>query len=232
MTSHHQERVGSDRSLVSRRQILKLGSLVAACSVSVVHSTFASDLKQCSARFSGEVVTKWLKDGRHMQLAEPFEYIGSDCRRWTVPKGAVTDGASIPQLFWTGLGGPFEDKYREASVIHDHYCELRNRKDVSVHNVFYDAMLTSGVDPTRAWIMHQAVLRFGPRWPDPAIDDPKCDVVDQNYDFTLCAQSASKPKLIWPRFNKALGKKFLVQIEKKAHQADLKKLRELVDALN
>ena len=44
-------------------------------------------------------------------------------KTWTAPKGAKVDGASIPQLFWTPIGGPFEGKYRYASVIHDTECD-------------------------------------------------------------------------------------------------------------
>jgi Protein of unknown function (DUF1353) len=43
-----------------------------------------------------------------------------------VPAGAIVGGASIPQVFWSIIGGPFEDKYREASVIHDYYCEQKS----------------------------------------------------------------------------------------------------------
>jgi hypothetical protein len=33
--------------------------------------------------------------------------------------------------------------------------------------MFYDAMLTSGVEQARALVMYGAVYRHGPRWPDP-----------------------------------------------------------------
>src|SRR5690242_3570669 len=69
--------------------------------------------------YQGRVITEWLPDNRKMRLIEPFEYIGPDGRRWPVPAGTVVDGASIPQAFWSIIGGPFEGAYRPASVIHD-----------------------------------------------------------------------------------------------------------------
>ncbi|WP_412773782.1 DUF1353 domain-containing protein [Nitrobacter sp.] len=41
------------------------------------------------------------------------------CTLWSVPAGATVDGASIPQLFWSLLGG------RNASAIHDWFCTRR-----------------------------------------------------------------------------------------------------------
>ena len=101
---------------------------------------------------------------------------------WPVPPGTVVDGASIPDIFWSVIGGPFEGVYRGPSVVHDFYCGSRIRPCPDVHRVFYDAMLTAGVSKKRAWLMYQAVFRFGPQWKDPKID-PKCQIIDSDYDF-------------------------------------------------
>src|ERR1035441_4686270 len=45
--------------------------------------------------------------------------IDPDGLEWKAPKGLVTDGASIPQIAWTPVGGPFEGLYRLAAVVHD-----------------------------------------------------------------------------------------------------------------
>jgi len=211
-----------------RRNFLRLVAVAVGHAFVAPGSALA---KTCGDRFSGQVVEKWLDDGRNMQLAESFEYISSDCRRWPVPKGAVTDGASIPPVFWSVLGGPYEDKYRTAAVIHDYYCDVRTRKYTSVHKVFYEAMQTSHVDSTRAWIMYQAVLRFGPRWPDPPIDDPRCDAVDAKYDFTLCAQNSAKPPVTWPVLDQQRGQAFLDEIKSRASTSDLQALTRAVSKL-
>ena len=62
--------------------------------------------------------------------------------------------------------------FGKSSIVHDFYCDVRTRKSVDVHQAFHDAMICAGVEPQRAWLMHQAVLRFGPYWTDP---DPACE---------------------------------------------------------
>jgi hypothetical protein len=83
-----------------------------------------------------------------------------------VPRGATVDGASIPWLLWTPLGGPFEGKYRDASVVHDYYCSVHSTDHRSVHLMFYRAMMVSGVSVARAKVMYLAVKFFGPSWSD------------------------------------------------------------------
>jgi hypothetical protein len=83
---------------------------------------------------------------------------------WSVPSGTRVDGASIPSVFWSIIGAPYTGKYREASVIHDYFCETKSRHWKAVHRVFLDGMLARGVDKIQAQLMYLAVYRFGPRW--------------------------------------------------------------------
>lgn len=115
-------------------------------------------------RFEGDLTLRALPDGRSMQLVQPFKYIDSHDVAWSVPKGIKVDGASIPSVFWSIIGAPFTGKYRDASVIHDYYCQTRSRHWKAVHRVFYDGMLARGVDALQAKLMYLAVYRFGPRW--------------------------------------------------------------------
>lgn len=119
---------------------------------------------QGNGSFVGKVVAEWLPDGRGMKLIEPFSYLDPRGSRWDAPVGWVVDGASIPQIAWSVIGGPFEGKYRNASVIHDVACDQKSRPWVEVHRAFYTAMLASEVDPIRAKIMYAAVYYGGPRW--------------------------------------------------------------------
>ena len=117
-------------------------------------------------RYVGELVVRLLPDGRRVQLFQEFGFIDSGQTTWHVPSDAIVDGASIPQALWPLMGGPFEGKYRDASVIHDYHCDTRTRSWQAVHRVFYDAMRVSGVGETRAKIMYAAVYFKGPRWSD------------------------------------------------------------------
>ncbi|MEI6505722.1 MAG: protealysin inhibitor emfourin [Planctomycetota bacterium] len=115
-------------------------------------------------RFIGDVVAKWGDDGRDMTLVEPFAYVDPQDVRWDAPAGVVVNGASIPRAFWSLIGGPFEGRFRNASVIHDVACEARDRPWQAVHRMFFDASRCGGVGPVKANTMYYAVFHFGPRW--------------------------------------------------------------------
>lgn len=108
-----------------------------------------------------------LDDGRRATLIDPISYHDPAGSAWPVPAGSQLDGASIPRPFWSIIGGPFEGKYRNASIVHDRYCDTRERPWQGTHRMFYPAMRCSGVSAITARIMFYAVYRFGPRWPDP-----------------------------------------------------------------
>ena len=117
-------------------------------------------------KYSGPIRTEW-EQGRKMRLLEDVKYTGPDGTVWLAPKGCSIDGASIPKAFWCIVGGPYEDSYRDASVIHDVACDQRTARWQDVHRMFYTGMRCSGVAENRAKLMYAAVVRFGPRWPKP-----------------------------------------------------------------
>jgi hypothetical protein len=125
------------------------------------------------AMFEGRAVAELLDDGRRLKLTEPFAYIDAAALRWEVPAGATVDGASIPRALWTIVGGPLEGKYRNASIIHDWYCDLRSRPRRAVHRVFYEAMISSKVSALQARILYAGVLAGGPRWSETVVENVK-----------------------------------------------------------
>jgi hypothetical protein len=135
---------------------------LAFCFLCLVWSSDAN--AQSNGQFSGDLLLHPMPDGQNMELRAPFSYKDSAGVSWSVPAGTQVDGASIPSVFWSILGAPFTGKYREASVIHDYYCQTHSRHWKAVHRVFYDGMLARGVDSTQASLMYLAVYRFGPRW--------------------------------------------------------------------
>lgn len=110
------------------------------------------------------VQVEFLPDGRKVRLVNPLAFTGVDGHPWPVDAEVIVDGASIPRVFWTLIGGPFEGLYRDASIIHDRYCDLRSRSWRDTHRMFHSAMRCSGVGAGKARIMFYAVYRFGPRW--------------------------------------------------------------------
>jgi hypothetical protein len=118
--------------------------------------------------YSGSPKTEWLPDGRRMRLLERITF--SDAiqnRDWVAPQDWIVDGASIPRLFWSVIGGPLEGPYRNASVFHDVAGDQKWEPWKMVHRMFYNAMRCSDVNSLQAKIMYYAVYHFGPRWGPP-----------------------------------------------------------------
>ncbi|EKT4097529.1 DUF1353 domain-containing protein [Stenotrophomonas maltophilia] len=116
-----------------------------------------------AGEFTKPVTVNLLPNGM-IELANDVIYTDDAGRKWRAPKGTIADGASIPRMFWSVIGGPLDGDYRNASIIHDVYCVSRSMPWREVHRVFYEAMLSSKVDPYKARVMYAAVYHFGPRW--------------------------------------------------------------------
>lgn len=153
---------------VSRRKLISWGAFcvafAAVCAGGIWYFTRETIDNIRVGRFQGDLIWKALEDGRYMELVAPYSYIDGRGETWDVPAGAKVDGASIPAPLWSAIGGPFEGKYRNASVIHDYYCDTKSRHWEATHRVFYEAMLANGVERKLAQLMFYAVYRFGPRW--------------------------------------------------------------------
>ena len=65
-----------------------------------------------------------------MTLLDDFGYVDPGKITWKAPKGHKIDGASIPPVFWSFIGGPFEGKYRNASVVR---CETEALANSAPH---------------------------------------------------------------------------------------------------
>jgi hypothetical protein len=120
--------------------------------------------------FKGTVQAEWLPPSttgdtfRDMRLLAPFGYIDARGTHWDVPAGYITNGASVPWGLWNIVGGPFDGPYRDAAVIHDYFCDKKDRPWEDVHKMFYEAAIARGTRESVAATMY-AGLRFGgPRW--------------------------------------------------------------------
>jgi hypothetical protein len=143
-------------------------------------------------RYLGRLALEPLPDGRRMRLLEPFGFLDENQTRWPVPPRTKVDGASIPKVLWPLIGGPFEGKYRNASVIHDYYCDTRRRPWRMVHRVFYNAMRVSDTPETLAKLMYAGVLFGGPRWSDTVVDNVNLPPPDLNMLFSVAHSTFEK----------------------------------------
>lgn len=153
---------------------------------------FCLNQAEAQGSFQGDVNTKWISNGRGMQLTESFAFTDALGRVWEVPKGTIVDGASIPRVLWTIVGAPFAGKYRKASVIHDYFCETMSRPWQDVHKAFFDAQLAEGNSEYHAKLLYGGVYAWGPRWEvvngkprrtREAIEAPSSDDLDKLAEF-------------------------------------------------
>jgi hypothetical protein len=114
--------------------------------------------------YSGQVEARWENDGRNMTLLSELHYTDPEGVIWIAPTGSVVDGASIPRVLWSLMGGPFEGKYRNASVLHDVAYDQKTRPWKQCDRMFYNAMRCSGVAATEAKTMYYALYRHGRHW--------------------------------------------------------------------
>ena len=132
--------------------------------------------------FIGEVETGWLnqpkKNHRKMVLLRDFGFRDKDNKLWLAPEGTIINGQSFPEwkkkksLWWNmkRLVGtvfikvmswyPFVGNGRRASVIHDHYSDVKTKPADRTNEVFYEMMLADGQAKWKADIMYQAVKHF------------------------------------------------------------------------
>lgn len=115
-------------------------------------------------RFSGSPKTEWLDDGRNMIVLEDFTYTDTAKKVWLAKAGSKVNGASIPSPLWSIMGGPFEGKYRNASIVHDVACVERKEPSEAVHEMFYRACRCGGIEEIQAKILYSAVQLGGPSW--------------------------------------------------------------------
>lgn len=133
-------------------------------------------------KFIGDVYTKWLqkpaKNHRQMELEYQFAFEDSFSKQWVAPAGTIVNGVSFPtwkknKSFWWNISRtpgilvvralywtPFVGNARRASVLHDYYVDTQKESDSETHKMFYEAMLTDGVEEWKADIMYEAVKLF------------------------------------------------------------------------
>ena len=98
------------------------------------------------------------------KLSSQFRFHDPNGLEWRVPPSVKVDGASIPQPFWSFIGGPFSGPYVNASVVHDYFCEVKVRTAYDTHKNFYYGMLASDVKMWKAKFMFWVVRTFGEDW--------------------------------------------------------------------
>jgi hypothetical protein len=82
-----------------------------------------------------------------------------------VPEGFVSDGASIPAMFWVIVGPPLGSNHLIASIVHDYLCESATdySERLLADAVFFKLLRDYGVPAWKRSVMYVAVRLMG-RW--------------------------------------------------------------------
>ena len=102
-------------------------------------------------------------DGRRWKVMKEFVYHVGDKQSTEVikvPRGFITDFASIPRLFWTVIGHP-TGRYGKAAVVHDFTYAKALYKRKRCDEIFAEAMRVLRIGWLKRIVMYQAVRRFG-----------------------------------------------------------------------
>ena len=100
-------------------------------------------------------------DNKQWIVVEDMAYtIGQTSTQITVPKGFVTDFASIPQALWS-LGLSPHGQYSRAAVVHDFLYWSQGCTRDQADRLLVVAMKESGVASFDEWAVYSAVSAFG-----------------------------------------------------------------------
>lgn len=68
---------------------------------------------------TGNPLVEMLPDGVNVIVRSNIGFEDSRGRRWWVIAPKRSDGASIPELLWPWLGGPYNGFHRDGALLHD-----------------------------------------------------------------------------------------------------------------
>lgn len=109
-------------------------------------------------------------DGEYWVLGNDLVYtIGESGHRIVVPRGFVTDFASVPRIFWTFF--PRHGEYTRAAIVHDFlYWEQKCTRE-QADELFDIVMAGTHVDSTSRFTIYAAVRVWGnDAWEENAVE--------------------------------------------------------------
>lgn len=96
-------------------------------------------------------------DPYSVKTLQDIIYIANNGDIVLVPVGFVTDGASIPKIFWSIIGSPFTGKYKKPALIHDYLYATHLTSRKRADSIFIEGMKYLGVSRVKRVLMWLAV---------------------------------------------------------------------------
>jgi hypothetical protein len=111
------------------------------------------------ARFEGDkLLLSWI-DGKDWLVERDFVYVAGNGDRYLIPKGFITDFASIPRIFWSIL--PPTGDYGPAAVLHDFLYRTGVVSRARADDLFFEAMGVLGVASWKRYTIWYGVHVLG-----------------------------------------------------------------------
>jgi hypothetical protein len=116
--------------------------------------------------FEGSVIVEWLDDPYvlKMRMVEELAFHQAGGKSWVVPVNAVVDGRSMPRLFVSLTGRPFNSAFRKTTLVYDYAAKSKQHSWDEAQSMFYEGALTEGVVPVEAKVIYMLLNATGLRW--------------------------------------------------------------------
>lgn len=98
-------------------------------------------------------------DGDKWETGRDLVYY-TDTETYIVPKGTITDGASIPRFLWSLVGHPLQE-YAPSAVLHDYLYQTGMVPRDVADNIFYNSMAVLNVSWMKRKTLYYGVRLFG-----------------------------------------------------------------------
>jgi hypothetical protein len=83
-------------------------------------------------------------------------------KEWIVPEGYITDGASVPRIFWS-IFPPNRPLYLSAAVVHDYLTDLAQNGQITfkeADDTFRETLCELGVAKWMVWVLYASVRAY------------------------------------------------------------------------
>lgn len=97
----------------------------------------------------------------HYQLVRTYIVLLPNKKTLQILPGFVTDGASVPKLFWNIIGSPFTGNYTRAGIIHDALYASKILPRKQCDSIFFKIIKECGGSWLERTLMWAGVRIFG-----------------------------------------------------------------------
>jgi hypothetical protein len=110
-------------------------------------------------QFNGDIILEEMNSGL-WKLQDDFSY-ENDSIKVTIKSDFITDGASIPKMFWSIIGNPLSDHLLKPAIIHDGLYTLMQLPRSTCDKLLKEMLLFNETSKIKASIIYYTVRYFG-----------------------------------------------------------------------